>query len=260
MEIPLFQVDAFTRRVFAGNPAAVCPLPEWPPDDLLQSVAAENNLSETAFVVDEDGEFSIRWLTPTQEVDLCGHATLAAAYVIFQFLDPSLGSVSFQSRSGVLKANRAENDRVAIDLPAREAEPCTAPALLLAGLARPPREVRAARDYLAIYDSEDEVRSLKPDMAKLMELDRQGVIVTAEGADCDFVSRYFAPAVGIPEDPVTGSSHCSLIPYWSKRLGKENLHARQVSARGGELYGTLRDGRVFLEGHAVLYLRGTIEL
>lgn len=259
MKLRLFQVDAFTDHLFAGNPAAVCPMEEWLPDDVMQSIAAENNLAETAFFVRNHEEYDLRWFTPTREVDLCGHATLASAHVLFQVLDPSLGSVTFRTLSGPLRVDR-DGAWLSMRLPRREPAACEAPAALLEGLGSTPGHVLRSRDYMAVYGSEDDVRSLRPDMTRLASLDALGVIVTAPATRFDFVSRFFAPAAGVPEDPVTGSAHCTLVPYWAKRLGKQTLHARQVSARGGELL--CRDEpphSVVLAGHAVLYLEGSIQ-
>jgi PhzF family phenazine biosynthesis protein len=259
MKIPLFQVDAFTSRVFGGNPAAVCPLPLWLKDPLLQGIAAENNLSETAFLVGGGGRYEIRWFTPAQEVDLCGHATLAAGHVVLDLGRRPGKEVLFASRSGPLRVRRAGR-RLCLDFPSRPPRPCEAPADLLAGLGARPREVLASRDYLAVFGSEGEVRALKPDMTRLVHLDRLGVIATAAGTSCDFVSRFFAPGAGIPEDPVTGSAHCTLIPFWAGRLGRKKLRARQVSERGGELFCADRGERVDIAGHAVLYMKGQIEV
>jgi PhzF family phenazine biosynthesis protein len=260
MKLRLFQVDAFTGQVFAGNPAAVVPLDRWLPDATMQSIATENNLSETAFFVGEKGYFHIRWMTPTDEVDLCGHATLAAAWVVFNEIEKGRTEVHFRSKSGPLKVTAA-GDTLALDFPSRPPEPADGSMAALAdALGARPRGVLASRDYLAAFETEDEVRSLKPDMAKVAALDRMGVIATAPGRDCDFVSRFFAPAVGVPEDPVTGSAHCTLTPYWSERLGKKNLFARQVSARGGELWCEDRGERVAIAGRCAKYLEGTIEL
>jgi PhzF family phenazine biosynthesis protein len=261
MQLPFYQVDAFAGRVFTGNPAAVVPLDRWLPDETLQAIAAENNLSETAFFVGAAGEYHIRWMTPTDEVDLCGHATLASAWVVFRVLDPARTEVTFRSKSGELRV-RADGERLALDFPSRPPGPVGdgAREAVAAALGRPPREVLASRDYLAVFASEDDVRALAPDMALLVGLDRMGVIATAPGGDCDFVSRFFAPAVGVPEDPVTGSAHSTLVPYWSKRLDCPRLFARQVSKRGGELWCEDRGDRVSIAGHAVLYLTGTIEV
>jgi PhzF family phenazine biosynthesis protein len=259
-KIPIFQVDAFTGHVFAGNPAAVCPLPSWLDDATMQSIAAENNLSETAFFVSGPREHALRWFTPTHEVDLCGHATLASAFVIFNDLDPAQQVAAFTSRSGPLRVTRSA-DMLVLDFPALPPDPAEAPAEVLAALGLAPREVwHAAGNYMAVYETEAEVRGLRPDMARLRAVDGMGVVVTAPGTASDFVSRYFAPAYGIDEDPVTGSTHCTLTPYWSKRLGKERLHALQVSARGGELFCMPLGDRVAIAGRAVKYMQGMIEL
>jgi len=260
MKIPIYQVDAFTSRVFGGNPAAVCPLESWLDDATLQAIAAENNLSETAFFVGRDGRYDIRWMTPAAEVDLCGHATLASGWVVFNRLETGRAEVEFGSRSGPLKVVR-EGDLLALDFPARPPEPIVDARPVGEALGRPPRELLAARrDYLALYDTEEEVRALRPDMPRVAALDRHAVIASAPGRSCDFVSRFFAPALGIPEDPVTGSSHCTLVPYWAGRLGKDRLSARQVSARGGELLCELRGARVRIAGRAALFLEGRIEI
>jgi len=260
MKLRLFQVDAFASRAFAGNPAAVVPLESWLEDATLQAIAAENNLSETAFFVPEGDGFEIRWMTPSDEVDLCGHATLASAWVLFNVLEPSRGAVSFRSKSGPLGVT-ADGDKLALDFPSRPPEPAAGSLPAVAdALGAPPRAVLAARDYLAVFADEDEVRALRPDMARTAALDRMAVIATAPGRDCDFVSRFFAPAVGIPEDPVTGSAHSTLVPYWAARLGRQRLFARQVSARGGELWCEDRGGRVSIAGRAVLYLEGTVTI
>jgi PhzF family phenazine biosynthesis protein len=287
MKIPLYQVDAFTDKRFHGNPAAICPLDQWLPDSVLQSIAAENNLSETAYYV-RTGEHAgpnghaagrvshaaggvshaagggshvdLRWFTPAVEVDLCGHATLAAAMVILDVRkEVAAEQVDFNTKSGVLIVRR-DGDRYALDFPSRPATACEVHPDLAAALGSTPVEVLASRDYLCVFSSEEEVRALKPDMAKLASLDRFGMIVTAPGANCDFVSRFFAPAKGVPEDPVTGSSHCTLIPYWATRLGKDWLHARQISARGGELWCEMRGDRVRIAGHGVLFLEGEIDI
>lgn len=260
MQIPIYQVDAFTSKLFGGNPAAVCPLDEWLPDDKLQAIALENNLSETAYVVHNgDGRYKLRWFTPAVEVDLCGHATLATAYVIMTELSKGKNEVRFETRSGELVVTR-EGDRLAMDFPSRPPGEVTIHPDLVAALGGKPEKVLGARDYLAIYGTEDEVRALKPNMEKLAQVDRFAVIVTAPGKEVDFVSRFFAPSKGVPEDPVTGSAHTTLIPYWSKRLGKKELHALQVSARGGELWCSDRGDRVSISGHAVRFLTGTLEI
>ncbi|HLX72654.1 MAG TPA: PhzF family phenazine biosynthesis protein [Verrucomicrobiae bacterium] len=258
MKIPCFIVDAFASKPFQGNPAAVCPLENWLDDVVMQNIAAENNLSETAFFVPRDSGYDLRWFTPAVEIDLCGHATLASAFILFSEMANSGNAVSFHSRSGILKVMR-NADLLTLDFPSRPPAPCAVPEPLIRGLGKQPIEVLKARDYFAVYGSEDEVRSLKPDFALLGTLDEK-VIVTAPGTDCDFVSRFFAPTAGVPEDPVTGSAHCTLIPYWAKRLHKTKLFARQVSRRGGELFCKLSGERVLIGGKAVLYSRGQIEI
>jgi PhzF family phenazine biosynthesis protein len=257
MKIPIYQVDAFTGAVFRGNPAAVCPLATWPEDELLQAIAAENNLSETAFLVAQDEHFELRWFTPRVEVDLCGHATLAAGYVVFHYLDIHLEQAEFETRSGRLRVRR-EGSLLAMDFPALGAQPCSAPEELVRALGAAPVDVLRGLDYMAVYDSEAQVRSLRPDFALLGRIDTRGVIVTAPGEKSDFVSRFFAPGVGIPEDPVTGSAHCALVPYWSEKLRKKEMHAFQVSARGGELICENLGDRVKISGEAVIFLEGVI--
>jgi len=257
MRLPIYQIDAFASRVFGGNPAAVVPLESWLPDGVMQAIAAENNLAETAFFVPEGEGYALRWFTPTVEVDLCGHATLASAHLILSKIAPGREQVRFNTRSGPLTVTR-QGDMLALELPSRPPEPCPTPSGLEAAFGKAPKAVLAARDYLLVYESESDIRGLKPDMARIAALDRFAVIVTAPGSDCDFVSRFFAPAQGIPEDPVTGSAHCTLIPYWSKRLGKRGLSARQLSPRGGELLCEDRGARVVVAGKSVLYLEGAI--
>ncbi len=259
MRIPIYQVDAFSSRLFAGNPAAVCPLDRWLGDGLLQSIAAENNLAETAFFVEEAGGYRLRWFTPAVEVDLCGHATLATAFVILTRLAPGKDRVTFTTRSGELTVAR-EGDKYRMDFPARPPEPCEPHPDLLPALGGTPEAVYAARDYLVVYRGEDEVAALRPDMERLSRVDRFAVIATAPGNHDDFVSRFFAPSKGVPEDPVTGSAHCTLIPYWAKRLAKPALKARQISKRGGELWCEDRGERVSMAGGAALFLEGTIHL
>ena len=261
MEIPVHHVDAFvTSGVFTGNPAAVCPLREWLPADVMQKIAAENNLSETAFIVGGKGAYRIRWMTPASEIDLCGHATLASAYLVFATLDPGRTEVRFDSMSGPLFV-RADGDLLVLDFPSRPPERRELRPDLATALGRPPVELWAARDYMAVFESAGEVKSLAPDMGVLRKLDKKAVIATAPGeGDVDFVSRFFAPALGIDEDPVTGSSHTNLIPYWSKRLGKQRLRARQVSARGGDLRCDLLGDRVAIAGRVASYLEGKIRI
>lgn len=258
MKIRQYQVDAFAQRVFEGNPAAVCPLEAWLDEALMQAIASENNLAETAFFVPVDDGFELRWFTPVREVDLCGHATLAAAHVLFGILGYPGEIISFATRSGELRVER-DGDRLAMDFPAVPCGPCTPPQALIEGLGRRPERVFAATDYMAVFDSEDTVRALAPDLARLGALDRRGVIVTAPGRAVDFVSRFFAPNYGIDEDPVTGSAHCALAPYWAERLGRQQLWARQVSPRGGDVHCRLTGERVVLSGHAVTFMTGEID-
>ena len=264
MRIPVYHIDAFADRPFAGNPAAICPLPHWLPDHVLQSIAAEHNLSETAFYVPRDvrvdGAYDLRWMTPAVEVDLCGHATVAAAHVIMDLRREFAGdALRFQTKSGELTVTKSEK-RYALNFPARPALPCAPPPGLAEALGAQPAAILAARDYLCVFQTAAEVLALKPDFRKIAALAQFGVIATAPGTDCDFVSRFFAPAKGIDEDPVTGSAHCTLIPYWAKRLGKTILFARQVSARGGQLWCEDRGERVQIAGHAVKFSEGVIEL
>ncbi|MGZ3473811.1 MAG: PhzF family phenazine biosynthesis protein [Polyangiales bacterium] len=260
MRLPIHQVDAFADRVFRGNPAAVVPLESWLPEATMQSIAAENNLSETAFIVREGAGYRIRWFTPVSEVPLCGHATLASAWVIFHALGHASDTIELQSASGSLFV-RKRDDLLVLDFPTWRPQKVDFPEEAIAALGARPAEVlgRPGKVILAVYADEDRVRSLAPDFAALARHDLKA-IVTAPGKEVDFVSRFFAPSEGIPEDPVTGSAHCTLIPYWAERLGKTTLRARQVSARGGELWCKLEGDRVEIAGHAVRYLEGTITL
>jgi predicted PhzF superfamily epimerase YddE/YHI9 len=260
MPVPVFHVDAFSAKPFAGNPAAICPLTEWLDDTVLQAVAAENNLSETAFFVPKGEAYELRWFTPRCEVRLCGHATLASAWVLLQILAPERNSVRFETRlSGTLRVVR-DGGLLAMDFPALPPWPCAEPPrALVEGLGKTPAEVvQIEDDFFAVFETEDEIRSIHPDLHLLEKLHPAGVGITARGDNSDFVSRFFAPSYGIPEDPVTGSTHCSLAPYWAKRLGKTKLHARQVSERGGELWCEVKESRVILSGNAVLVLRGEL--
>jgi PhzF family phenazine biosynthesis protein len=261
MRLPLYQVDAFADRLFSGNPAAVVPLAEWLPAATMQAIAAENNLSETAFFVREGDDYALRWFTPTVEVELCGHATLASAFVILRLLEPR-PAVRFRTlHSGMLRAAQ-EGEGLAMDFPVWRSEPCPLPADLPAALgARPLETHRCGRHLLAVFARAEDVAGLTPDFAALKRGAGESVIVTAPGKDgIDFVSRYFAPAFGIDEDPVTGSAHCLLTPYWSERLGKTRLAARQISRRGGSLGCALAGDRVVLTGRCALYLEGTITI
>ena len=259
MRIPLYQVDAFTGELFAGNPAAVCPLDEWLPDATMQAIATENNLSETAFVVETAGRRKIRWFSPHCEVELCGHATLATAHVLFSHLDDPSPSVEFHSMGGTLTVRR-DGEWLVMDFPSKPPTPCDTPLEIVAGIGSQPVEVLESANYMAVLENEVRVKAIDPDLKQLGRLGAKGLIVTAPGVSCDFVSRYFAPAYGIAEDPVTGSTHCELIPYWAKRLGKTDLHAKQVSRRGGELRCRDAGERVDIAGRAVTYLVGHIEV
>ena len=258
--LQVFQVDAFAERVFEGNPAAVVPLPSWPDDEWLQAIATENNLSETAFFVAEDTGFRLRWFTPRAEVDLCGHATLAAAHVLFDHLGHADAVVRFLTRSGPLSV-RHEGGGYCMDFPAVASRPVTTPGDLIDGFrGRKPLEVLAGPDYLAVFQSEQDIRELTIDPAALSLLDRRGVIATAPGEHADFVSRCFFPKLGVEEDAVTGSAHCQMMPYWAGRLGRANLTAHQLSGRGGRLRCRLLGDRVALLGAAVTYLSGSLNL
>jgi PhzF family phenazine biosynthesis protein len=260
MRLRMYRIDAFTDTVFCGNPAAVIPLRRWLADGVMQAIAMENNLSETAFFVPEGSVYQLRWFTPSAEVPLCGHATLATAFVILRLLHPSKKSVRFHTQSGDLIVTRKGNLQV-MDFPRYRPQRCNPPAGLEQALGARPAEVWNTREdhhFYVIFESAGVIRSMAPDMAKLAALHPYQVAVSAPGEGEDFVSRFFAPSIGIPEDPVTGSMHCALIPYWAERLGKAKLHARQVSKRGGELFcADLPDeGRVRISGRAVLSLTG----
>jgi|TARA_R100000005_G_scaffold94586_1_gene73092 predicted PhzF superfamily epimerase YddE/YHI9 len=258
MTLRQYQVDAFAERVFEGNPAAVVPLQVWLDDSVLQAIAEENNLAETAFFVPSGEGYALRWFTPAAEVDLCGHATLAAAHVLYTQLGYDQDCARFFTRSGELQVRRA-GERYLMDLPAVPVVSCPMPPGLAAALGSAPVEVHLGGSYLlAVYASEEDVRGLRPNFALLSEQHAKGVIATAPGQRHDFVSRFFAPSLGVPEDPVTGSAHCRLAPYWAERLGKNRMSARQVSSRGGELGIELRGTRVQFTGGAVLFLAGEL--
>jgi PhzF family phenazine biosynthesis protein len=259
MKIPLYQIDAFTDQVFGGNPAAVCPLKEWIGEDLPQKIAAENNLSETAFFVKVGDEYELRWFTPTLEVDLCGHATLATAYVIFFYINEELKQVTFHSQSGILKVKK-ENELLVLDFPSRKPQPFGCPPDLERGIGVIPIEVLKDRDFYAVLKNQREVEAIIPDFQYLEKLDSLGVCVTAEGESVDFVSRFFAPRAGVNEDPVTGSAHSSLIPYWADKLNKRKLNAIQLSKRKGHLFCENLEDRVLIGGKAVTYAIGAINI
>jgi len=259
MRLKLYQIDAFTNKVFGGNPAAVCPLESWLPDELMQSIAIENNLSETAFFIPKDDGFHLRWFTPKTEVDLCGHATLASAYVLFNLLGYSAGKIRFQTREGDLFVERQAQELV-MDFPTKNPVECETPDLLLKALGVEPLSLYCNEDYVALLSSEDEVKAVRPDFNIMSEIDTRGIIITAPGDNVDFVSRFFAPRYGIDEDPVTGSAHCVLTPFWAARLGKNSLTAKQVSKRVGDLRCILEGSRVKIVGSAVQYMQGEIEI
>ncbi len=259
MILPIYQVDAFAEKTFQGNPAAVCPLESWLPDSLMQQIAVENNLSETAFYVPDESGFHLRWFTPASEVELCGHATLATAYVLFELLEHGPDEIVFSSLSGKLKVVR-EGELLTLDFPSQSGEAVAVTDAVATALGRRPIELYHGADYMAIFEDEIAIRDLKPDMRLLSELDLRGVIATGPGNEVDFVSRFFAPKFGIDEDPVTGSAHCILTPYWAQRLSKPTLTARQISARGGSLLCRLEGNRVLISGRACLYMRGEITI
>ncbi|HXF58494.1 MAG TPA: PhzF family phenazine biosynthesis protein [Candidatus Saccharimonadales bacterium] len=259
MNLPMYQVDAFTTQRFRGNPAAVVVLTSWLPDGVMQEIAAENNLAETAFVIPGGDPTPLRWFTPTFEIDLCGHATLATAHVLFRHHFPQAERFAFQTKSGILTVIR-DGDRLSMDFPSRPGTPVSVNDALTGALGAKPQEALLARDLLAVFETEEQVRALKPDFQRVAQLEAMAVIASAPGESVDFVSRFFAPKAGINEDPVTGSSHCTLIPYWAGRLGKKILEARQISPRGGDLRCELRGDRVVIGGAAVEYLRGEIQV
>ena len=256
----LYQIDAFAEKPFTGNPAAVVPLSSWIPDDLLLKIASENNLSETAFFVEYNNEYEIRWFTPQQEVDLCGHATLASAYVLFKHLTPDKEELIFHSKSGLLKVSRGKSDIISLNFPGRKPTKVSLEQVFIDCFNKEPLSVWKSRDYILEFSDESDVIGLQPDFEAIMKLDSLGLIVTAKGDKYDFVSRFFAPRAGIPEDPVTGSAHSTLIPFWSERLNKRDLTAYQCSARGGELICKNIGDRVIISGKAIQYLEGTIEI
>jgi PhzF family phenazine biosynthesis protein len=260
MKIKLFQIDAFTDKIFGGNPAGVCPLDSWLPEELMQQIAMENNQAETAFFVRNRDRFEIRWFTPEVEVDLCGHATLAAAFVIFQWQNFPDPIIEFQSRSGLLRVMKNGNF-LTLDFPADKPQKAAVPQGLIAGIKLQPLEIyKGKTDYMLVYSTPEEIEDLKPDMGIISKVNARGIIVTAPGRDVDFVSRFFAPQSGISEDPVTGSAHTTLAPYWAARLGKAILNARQLSKRRGWLQCRLAGDRVEISGQARAYMAGEIDL
>jgi len=259
MKIPFYQIDAFASRAFAGNPAGVCLLDEWLSDGILQSIAAENNLPETAFLVKHGTHYDLRWFSPEVEIDLCGHATLASGHVIFEYVGHDSNRIVFMSKSGELSVEKKDS-LLFLDFPSRKPERYAPPEGVDKIFGHSPSQVLSSRDLLLVFDDESIIRDLTPDFNAIAQLDHFAVIATAPGKNSDFVSRFFAPGAGIPEDPVTGSAHCTLIPYWSERLDKTELHAFQLSKRGGELFCIDRGDRVSIGGKAVIYMSGIIEI
>ena len=259
MKIDIYQIDAFANKAFEGNPAAVCPLNSWLPDELMQSIAAENNLAETAFFVPEGTGYFIRWFTPITEVDLCGHATLASAYVLFNILDFNGDKIDFDSKSGILSVSR-DGDSLIMDFPSQPPEPCDTPKEIIEAFGMMPNECLKYEDYVVIFDNAEQVQMADPDFEILKKLDCRGVIISSLSEEYDFVARFFAPNFGIPEDPVTGSAYTRLVPYWAQKTDKTRFRVKQLSSRGGELLCELRDDRVLISGRAVKYLEGSLEV
>ncbi|MBW4891351.1 PhzF family phenazine biosynthesis protein [Mucilaginibacter sp. HMF5004] len=259
MTIPIYQADAFTDQLFGGNPAAICPLTEWLPEATMQKIAAENNLAETAYFVKEGDGYGLRWFTPELEIDLCGHATLASAHILYTELGYDQLSINFYTqKAGTLVVSK-QGDKYCLDFPSRPPQQVIAPQELIVALGgKTPVEVLKSRDYFVIYETEQDIHDIAPDFNLLAKVDTLGIIVTAVGDDADFVSRFFAPSAGINEDPVTGSAHCNLIPYWAEKLGKDKMHAYQISSRKGELWCENKGDRVLMGGKAVTYLKGEI--
>ncbi len=257
MEISLYQVDAFTHQTFGGNPAAVCPLDRWLDPKLMQRIAAENNLAETAFFVKNEDVYEIRWFMPHDEIDLCGHATLASAYVIFEHLESELSTITFTSQSGPLTARKKDDGAIALDFPARPPVEVVIPPEIFEAFNHRPVAAAASRDLLLLFEGEAEIKTLEYDLSLLKSLPYLCIVPTAIGTSVDFVSRVFDANADMPEDPVTGSAHCSLIPYWQEKLGKTQMTAKQLSEREGDLFCSIDNDRVEIAGKAVLYLKGT---
>ncbi|WP_345994006.1 PhzF family phenazine biosynthesis protein [Sulfurimonas sp. HSL-1716] len=259
MNLKFYQIDAFAKEVFKGNPAAVCPLDEWLSDTLMQKIALENNLSDTAFFVKEGEKFHIRWFTPTSEVDMCGHATLASAFVLFEILKYEHETIVFSSKSGDLRIKR-EGQLFVMDFPAQKILTCNLPDAVREAFEAKPKECYKAMDYLLIFENEKEVLNAKPNFEKLKNIDARGVIITSKSEEYDFICRFFAPKYGIDEDPVTGSAFTQLVPYWSNVLAKNGLKAKQTSQRGGEVFCRIEGQRVEIAGYGVKYLEGVIDV
>lgn len=262
MDLPIYQIDAFTNQTFGGNPAAVVPLEAWLPDDVMKNIAIENNLSETAFFVPNGDGFHLRWFTPTTEVDLCGHATLATSWVIYNKLGYDKDSIHFETLSGELIVEKS-GEGFTLNFPAWHSTLSTEEDLIVTqALGKAPIEVYKGKKWIAVFDDEDFIRNMTPELNLINTIDSQGLVITAKsnGEEFDFVSRYFGPQVGVPEDPVTGSAHCLLVPIWEKKLNKNTFKAHQASARGGDLDLKIEDDRVYITGEAVLYMQGTIKI
>ena len=259
MDLSIYQIDAFSSCVFEGNPAAVCPLDEWLPDETMQSIAEENNLSETAFFVPKDDGFHIRWFTPASEVDLCGHATLGSAYVLFNILGYKNEAIQFDSKSGILVVTK-QDDWLTLDFPKQPPVYCETPKEIVEAFNKKPIECMVSEDIIAVFENEIDIESANPNFEQLKKLDSRGVIITAKSMRYDFVARFFAPKYGIPEDPVTGSAYTQLAPYWASKLGKQKFKAKQLSSRGGELYCEILGDRVLISGKATKYMEGKITI
>ena len=259
MKLPIYQIDAFAEQAFEGNPAAVIPLDEWLSDKVMQALAEENNLAETAFFVPSNSGFDIRWFTPNKEVKLCGHATLASAFVLFNILGYRADKIEFNSLSGPLSVSK-NNELLTLNFPSQIPEECEIPENIVKGLGRRPAECLRNEDFVVVFENEEEVASIVPDHNYLKQVELRGVIVTAPSQEYDFIARFFAPKYGVPEDPVTGSAYTQLVPYWSNKLGKYKLNAKQISSRGGKLFCELDGDRVLISGKAIKYLEGEIEI
>ena len=259
MDLSIYQIDAFSSCVFEGNPAAVCPLDEWLPDETMQSIAEENNLSETAFFVPKDDGFHIRWFTPASEVDLCGHATLGSAYVLFNILGYKNQAIQFDSKSGILVVTK-QDDWLTLDFPKQPPVYCETPKEIVEAFNKEPIECMMSEDIIAVFENEIDIESANPNFEQLKKLDSRGVIITAKSMRYDFVARFFEPKYGIPEDPVTGSAYTQLAPYWASKLGKQKFKAKQLSSRGGELYCEILGDRVLISGKATKYMEGKITI
>ena len=260
MKIPIYQVDAFASEIFKGNPAAVCPLKEWLPDQVMQNIAMENNLSETAFFIEDSDIFHIRWFTPKAELDLAGHPTLASAHILINEYKKNNRSLIFKTKIGDTLNVSVNKDLYLMNFPSRPPKVVSETSNIVEALGIKPIELLAHRDLIAVFKTQEDILSINPDIGKLLKLDYPSVVVTAVGDNSDFVSRNFAPKLGIPEDPVTGSSHCELIPYWSRKLNKKQMIAIQISERGGKIHCTDNNKRVYIGGEAVTFFRGEIDL